>query len=552
MLALRQFENQISQEYFRFVTLRPDELAKPTEQIENIRKSRALVAYYLKNYANCPENKIKLRITDGYGDKGIDGIFYDHNEKVLHVIQAKWINSGNGGLDSGDIHKVIEGVKLLIVPDLSSCNAEIQELSSEINIALLEPSVRLVVGIVATTVQPIPAESKSILDGFQAEQNTVTPYLAYEYVNLRNLHESLVTGATDRPIDTEILLTNWNDLKAPVKAIYGLINGNDLASLLETHGKRILAPNIRYFLGKTEVNDSIVDTVAEEPQNFWYFNNGITATSHSLSKRALGGSSHDNGIFDCIGFYIVNGAQTTGTLLEAKRQGLNLDQVYVSMRIIEIPPEMQEFGTSVTRNNNTQNRIDSRDFVSLDPVQERLFQELLLERVVYTYKSGDTIPDGSEGFSFEEGAIAMACAMGNVEIMVQAKREVSRLWNNTEKPPYKLLFNSGLEGPRLWRNVQILRQVETWIRSQANSKEGRDRLVLVHGNRFILMLSFILLSKLLEASKRQPTDQEVTSMVASAFESLRLSVESLYPQDQVASLFKNNEKCNEIRTVCGI
>lgn len=552
MLALRQFENKISADYFKFVTIRPEEEKKPAEQIENIKKTRALVAYYLKNYANCPENKIKSRITDGYGDKGIDGIYYDHNEKVLHVVQTKWVNNGNDGLDLGDMHKVIEGVKLLIVPDLSNCNSEIKSLQHEVNIALLEPSVKVVIAIVATTVQSIPVESKAILDSFQNEQNTVTTYLSYEYLNLKVLHESLVTGAIDRPIDAEILLTNWNDVKAPVKAIYGLINGNDLATLFETHGKRILAPNIRYFLGKTEVNDSIVDTVANDPESFWYFNNGITATSRTLSKRALGGASHDNGIFDCSGFYIVNGAQTTGTLLEAKKQGFSLDQVYVSMRIIEVPSDKNDFGISVTRNNNTQNRIDSRDFVSLDSVQEKLFQELLIEEVIYTYKSGDTIPDGSEGFSFEEGAIAMACSLGNVEIMVIAKREISRLWNNTEKAPYKRLFNSGLEGPKLWKNVKILRQVETWIRSQAVSKDGRGRLILAHGNRFILMLSFILREKFVATNSREPNDSEMANIISESYEKLNNAVEGLYPEDQLASLFKNNEKCNALKNYCGI
>jgi hypothetical protein len=552
MLALRQFENHISQEYFKYVTIRQDESKRSIADVKNLKKTRALVAFYLKNFANCPDDKIKERITDGYGDKGIDGIFFNHNEKVLHIVQTKWIANGNGGLDLGDIHKVIEGVRLLIIPDLSKLNNEIKNLETEINIALLEPSVRVLISVLATTVQPVPLESKNVLDAFQTEQNTVTSYLSYEYLNLKNLHETLVNGSIESPIDAEVLLRNWNDITSPVKAIYGMINGNDLASLLEKHGKRILAPNIRYFLGKTEVNDSIIQTVQEAPENFWYFNNGITATSTSLNKRALGGSSHDNGIFDCTGFHIVNGAQTTGSLLESKKQGLNLDSVYVNMRIIEITPNLQEFGVNVTRNNNTQNRIDSRDFVSLDPVQEKLYQELLLEKIVYTYKSGDTVPDGNEGFSFEEGAIAMACSLGHVEIMVQAKREVSRLWNSTEKPPYKLLFNSGLEGPKLWRNVTVLRKVESWIRLHANRKDGRDRLILVHGNRFILMLVFILNGKFIAERQMQPNETEMNEIVYEAYEKLKNSVRTKYPTDQVASLFKNNQKCKKLKVECDI
>jgi hypothetical protein len=552
MLALRQLENHIEQEYFKFVTIRPDESKRSAEDIINLRKTRALVAYYLKKYANCPDSKIKSRITDGFNDKGIDGIYYNDTEKILHVIQTKWINNGNSGLDLGDMHKLLEGVRLLIIPDLSTCNSEIQQLAPEINTALLEPSIKVIIAIVATTIQAVPADTKSILEAFEAEQNTVTSYLSYEYLNLKSLHETLVNGSIDTPIDTELMLTNWSDIKSPVKAISGLINGNDLAALYEKHGKRLLAPNIRYFLGRTEVNESISQTIQSEPDHFWYYNNGITAIASSITKRALGGASHENGIFDCKELYIVNGAQTTGTILEAKKQGLVLDDVSVGMRIIEIAVGMQEFGISVTRKNNTQNRIDSRDFVSLDPTQEKIYQELLLEKIVYTFKAGDSVPVGSEGFSFEEGAIAMACSMANIELMVLTKREVSRLWSSTDKPPYRMIFNASTEGPKVWQNVKILRVVENWIKQESKINEGRDRLVLVHGNRYILMLTFILMDTFVSANKRSPTDPELEIMVSEAYTKLNDAVKKQYPYDQVASLFKNTEKCNVLKRICGI
>lgn len=552
LLALRQFENHVTQEYFRYVTLRVEEETRQDNDKLNFRKTRGLVAFYLKNYANCPENLIGTHITDGFGDQGIDGIYYNHADKVLHLVQTKWVNNGNDGLDLGDMHKMIAGVKLLIIPDLARCNIEIKNLSSEINTALLEPSVKVVLAIVATTTQAMPGDTKSIFDSFLSEQNTVTSYLSYDYLNLKHLHDALATGSIDTPVDAEVLLRNWNDIKEPVKAVYGQINGNDLSALLENHGKRILSPNIRYFLGKTEVNDSIYETVQNLPKYFWYFNNGITAISTSLNKRAMGGSSHESGIFDCKEFYIVNGAQTTGTLLEAKKFGLSLDDVYVNMRIIEIATDNKEFGVDVTRNNNTQNRIDSRDFVSLDPVQDKIYQELILEHIYYTYKSGDTIPEGSDGFSFEEAAIAMACSLGNVDIMVQAKREVSKLWYSIEKPPYKLLFNNGIEGPLLWRNVQLLRKAENWIRRNAAIKEGRDRLILVHGNRFLLMLLFIKVISNIDRNGNLPDEVLIELFIEDAYAKLRDAVESEYPHDQVASLFKNNEKCKKIKKATNI
>lgn len=377
MLALRQFENEIQANYFKYVTLRDSEARKTPEEVENLNKTRGLVAYYLKNYSGCSEAKISSHIADGFNDQGIDGIFYNHNDKVLHIIQTKWINNGTSGLDLGDMHKMIGGVRKLIVPDLSGCNSEIQALSSEINTALLEPNIKVVLAIVATTIQPIPQETKEIFDSFLSEQNTVSSYLSYEYINIKNLHETLANGNIERPVDADILLRNWGDIKDPLKAVYGQINGKDLAMLLDTYGKRVLSPNIRYFLGITEVNDSIIETAKEKPNLFWYFNNGITAIAKTLEKKPIGGSSHESGIFECKELYIVNGAQTTGSLLDAQRTGITLDDVYVNIRVIEISDEDEQLGVDVTRNNNTQNRIDSRDFVSLDPVQDRIYQELI-------------------------------------------------------------------------------------------------------------------------------------------------------------------------------
>lgn len=552
MLQLRQVENEIKTNYFKFVTLRDSESNKNTSEIENLNKTRGLVAYYLKNYSGCSDPKIMSHITDGFNDQGIDGIFYNHNDKILHIIQTKWVNNGTSGLDLGDMHKMIGGVRKLIVPDLAGCNPEIQALSPEINAALLEPNIKVVLAIVATTIQPIPQETKEIFDSFLTEQNIVSNYLSYEYINIKNLHETLANGNIEIPVDADILIRNWGDIKAPLKAVYGQINGKDLALLLDNHGKRVLSPNIRYFLGKTEVNDSIIDTASVNPELFWYFNNGITAIAKTLGKKPIGGSSHESGIFECKELYIVNGAQTTGSLLDAQRNGIVLDDVYVNIRVIEISDDNEQLGVDVTRNNNTQNRIDSRDFVSLDPIQDKIYQELIIDKIYYTYKSGDIIPEGNEGFSFEEGAIAMACSLGSVELMVQAKREVSKLWQSIDKAPYKILFNSGLEGPKLWEKVKFSRKVEQIIKSLARTKEGRERLVLVHGNRFILMLSFMKSQNFILLNKREPNADELEIIVTNSFAAIKNKIDADYSQDQLASLFKNKDKCKIIKNAIGI
>src|SRR5207244_6746589 len=105
------------------------------------------------------------------------------------------------------------------------------------------------------------------------------------------------------------------------------------------------------------------------------------------------------------------------------------------------------FNSEVTRYTNTQNAIERRDFVALDPEQERIRQELHIEGVEYAYKAGMGTGAASARFDLTEATVALACANTDVGLAVQAKREISKLWEDIAKPPYKQLFNSGVPGP---------------------------------------------------------------------------------------------------------
>lgn len=260
----------------------------------------------------------------------------------------------------------------------------------------------------------------------------------------------------------------------------------------------------------------------------------------------LGGSTKATGLFKCSGYSIVNGAQTVGTLHRAKNEGIPIGDVIVNLRIIEVKEENQSFGISVTRKNNTQNRIDSRDFISLDANQKRIYDELLIEGVLYAFKSGDVVPDGLDGFGFEEAAISRACFFDDVGLMVQAKREISKLWSDVKTTPYTRLFNPSVEGPKLWNLVKIFRHVERWIHDKKREETGRSRLMVVHSNRFLLMLVFKSLKGEYNLETDQIEEDIIFSNCASSFNKLSQTVESRYPQAVLGSLFKNKTKCEDI------
>ncbi len=151
------------------------------------------------------------------------------------------------------------------------------------------------------------------------------------------------------------------------RAFLTLIPGNVLRSIYSDFGSRLLETNVRSFLqARGKVNRGIRDTITNEPERFLAYNNGITLTAESVGLCEASGS---RAIEKLDGLQIVNGGQTTASLLATKRGKADLSQVYVAAKLIEIKPgEVQdELVRNVSRYANSQNRISEADFSSNDP-----------------------------------------------------------------------------------------------------------------------------------------------------------------------------------------
>ena len=171
--------------------------------------------------------------------------------------------------------------------------------------------------------------------------------------------------------------------------------------------------------------------------------------------------------------------------------------------------------------------------------------ELLLEcSKVYAYKTGDHSPLPEEGCTFDDAVVALACAQEDSGLCVQAKREMVQLYDDITQTPYKKLFNASVSALKLWRAVEIMRVVGETLREQANL-EGKDRLIAVHGNRFILHLVFRALNKFDsvpqdEFEKMKKRIPEIAlEMLASTTAEKETQAKGSYP----ASVFKNASKC---------
>ena len=517
-------------------------------QVRKAFLTRGLAALAIAQLSEAPLEDLCAYITDGQKDGGIDLIYFDAKERTLYLVQAKWHEDGHGSLELGEALKFLDGVRRVLDNDLSGLNERIAARKADIERALFDANAKFVLVIAHTGQEHLSADVAGAITKYVDAQNDTSELMFVSVLAQAELHRAVAAGVAGAPISVEVQLSGWGQLREPHFAIYGQVCAADVANWMQLHGNRLFETNLRQFLGGSTVNQDIVGTLLERPTDFWYFNNGITAVATDVAKKPIGGNSTDSGIFECNGFSVVNGAQTVGSIHAAAAQ--NADQVakaMVPVRIISTAAAAKPsvFSTEVTRCTNTQNAIEKRDFVALDPEQERIRQELHIEGVEYSYKAGTAIGTATQRFDLTEATVALACATPDVALAVQAKREISRLWEDISKAPYKQLFNAGVTGPMIWDTVRALRAVDAALQIEAKTYSGREALICVHGNRFIQWAAMKALA-LKPGESFDKVAAAVPEIVQKTVPRAIAQVKTDYPESYPASLFKNLAKCRAL------
>jgi hypothetical protein len=394
----------------------------------------------------------------------------------------------------------------------------------------------------------IDPDIQSKIDEFVGSQNDTSELFFFQTITQKDLFQYFVQEAAPPHIDLTIRLAHYGLIESPLKAIYGQVSAADLASWYKDYGNQLFAGNIRHFLGmKSDVNSGISKTIIERPENFWYFNNGITIIVQSYTKQAVGGNDRSVGLFDCKHVTIVNGAQTVGTIGKTLT---NADtSAMVLIRIIAVEDPESVIGKEITRASNTQNRIDARNFVALDPEQERIRTELLIDKVEYEYREGEPVESVSEGFEFIEAITTLACASAEVSYVAMAKGYVGGLYTDINATPYKALFNSGTSSKRLWSVVKLGRLIDAAVRNYHSPDVPVERGIAVHGNRLLTHCVLRHLGKTADIAKAETiSEAEVSAAAETVFDEVQAVIENDYPDAYLAPLFKNVGKCTNVRT----
>ena len=545
-IHMRQIKAQLQANYGGKIDL-TDLGGMLNDTIDPVFLTRGLAAFALKSLNDISYDESSACITDGYQDNGIDAVYYNEAEKILYLVQAKYSQDGTGTINLGDAQKFLQGFKDIINARYERFNGKLQIKQPVIDAALDDTNTKIMLVIVYTGQAPLSTEANNAIKDVLQENNDPTEVVIVKILRQQNIYAFIAQGAAGSSINLDVALEQWGVVREPYLSYYGMVNASDIVDWWNQYYPKIFEPNIRVYLGDTSVNDSIGDTLRTEPQNFWYYNNGITALCDNVKKRPIGGASRESGVFVCEGFQIVNGAQTVGSVATANTvmpEQVAQAKVFIKIKSLENCPE--EFKAYVTRNTNTQNRIEKRDFVSLDPEQERIKNELGLENIHYVYKTGSSIPTSTNGFDLNEATLARACSEPDVALTVQAKREIGKLWEDITKAPYRALFHAGVNGLALWKKVCVLRSVETSLEQLRAGKSGRNKLLLVHGNRIVAHIVFKRLPHNIGGTLDALSAQDIAvinNLTTAASEEVITQANAYYPDSYPANIFKNLTKC---------
>jgi hypothetical protein len=492
-----------------------------------------------------------VEVTDGSEDRGIDAIGVDSSTNLVVVVQSKWRHDGRGSVDLGSVLKFVNGVKYILDIDGGGIPPCSQEMRTAVQAAMQTPGASLKI-VVATTAaddlsQVVAQPLEDLLDILNdvGDENRIAEYSVFT--------QSVVFRAIGSDphvaIDTDLQLLNWGRQTEPVSAFYGRVSAAEVANWYKCHGQDLFAENIRVVLPKSEINEGIRNTILTEPENFWYYNNGVTVLASKIEKALAGAGSTDAALLRLKGVSIVNGAQTVSTLGSVLKAGGSdqLERAYVSIRIVEVADGQEDLGRNITRFANTQNVVSVQDFVFLDPQQHRLVQELRLLDYEYILRSGEkpTTKNPLRILDVRQVAVALACATGNIADAVLAKREVSKLFDR-DAGPYKSLFNPEVHGLLIQRAVEVVDSVAAVLDSESAASTGIRSGIAVHGR---LLIAHLILKKIGRRKLTDPDSDLSDDLSEVGITTLKYlqSFEDNFPNGSYpANVFKNKTRCDEL------
>lgn len=383
---------------------------KSIEHRTGLGESPAFLYWFLVNVYRLDETDARDAICDHPNDKGIDGIYVDHNNEEIHFLQSKLRQASNakvgdvgpknlmGSLQQFDSPTKIEAVLT------GNAHIDLKRLLQRAQVVQMVNNGYSLVGVYVTN------ESHNI---DSTAYSAISPNLrifereaiAERVVDLEtdDAKKAAFTFSTSY-VEPMSMQAGTGDAAAemyvfPAQAI-------QLVHMEGISDGSLFRANVRYTLGNTAVNRSIRQSIAakESHDSFVLFHNGIIILCSEVDNSTPGELTVKN-------YSVVNGAQSL-TSFHANKAKLT-EGLRVLVRVLKVQDE--ELAKTITHNSNNQNAIRPRDLRSNHSIMTRLQKEMASwsNKHFFEIKRGEVAPLGATVITNDEiGRALLAFDLG--------------------------------------------------------------------------------------------------------------------------------------------
>ena len=211
-------------------------------------------------YGELPDVEIDVAskaVTDGFGDNGLDAIFFDQNNDTLIVVQSKWSVDGTKPIDADGAGAMAAGLRDLLAGHLDRFNEKIKAKKPEVTAALYsERPIKLSFITAHTATQPTALFVKRKIDDLVAELNDPVSLAESTHYDQAGIYNLITSEFAPPKIRLQIGLKDWGVIEKPFLAYYGRVHVDEILQWWSLHNNALFTKNLRLFRFNSDVNDA--------------------------------------------------------------------------------------------------------------------------------------------------------------------------------------------------------------------------------------------------------------------------------------------------------
>ncbi|WP_436640109.1 AIPR family protein [Microbaculum sp. FT89] len=475
-------------------------VAKACDRNQFEKKTVGFLAVVIDQIFPGHEDQLQEIVTDGPGDRGVDAIHIVESESSAEVFlfQSKYREIHGAcqkTINDADLLKIALFLNELFdkADGLLGCgNFRLKEAVQRVWQLHDNGKICRYKVIFCSNGGGFSASARGIIDSVKATHASVSFefYSGHDVVRAMAIEGRNAEDGQLQVIGKEILERSDGDVRGAIASVDAQ-SFVDLITLEdgETIKRHLFDDNLRVFLGsKGGYNQEIIASAnSDDRYLFWYLNNGVTVTCKSFSYN----KGHSNPKLNFKDFQIVNGAQTSHSLVEVARTNPEaLSEVVLMVRMYAT--DREDIVERVAVATNSQARIQSRDLKANKGVLKKL--ELAFKERGYFFERKKNMhsdkPESKRIDALKLGQIILSFELREPD---KAKTESDSIFDSR----FHQIFDNRQSVDELIRLYQIYEIIEK-MRDRyqadfgASPETGHEHQYLVYGHWFVLFACKLL------------------------------------------------------------